>query len=97
MLGDAEIGTNVLQSDVEGASITGTLDRIVLATGGLDYAQGDVVISITGDGTGAEAAAYVNATTGALTSIEVTSNGQNYSYASVVITNTTAPGNRRHS
>ena len=92
LLGDAEVGTNVLQGDVERAAQAGTVDRIELASGGLDYADGDVVISVTGDGTGAEAAAYVNATTGALTSIAVTSKGQNYSYASIVITNTTAPG-----
>ena len=45
-----------------------------------------------GDGTGAEASAYVNSATGALTSIRVTNPGSNYSYANIVITNTSAPG-----
>jgi len=91
LLGDAD-SLPALQSAVEGAAVAGTVDRIVLAAGGLDYATGDVVISVTGDGTGGEASAYVNTTTGALTSIRVTNPGQNYSYASITITNTTAPG-----
>ena len=91
LLGDAD-SLPALQSAVEGAAVSGTVDRVVLTTGGQDYATGDVVVSITGDGAGAEAAAYVNATTGALTSIRVTNPGTNYSYASISITNTTAPG-----
>ena len=90
-LGDAD-SLPALQSAVEGAAVAGTVDRVVLTAGGQDYATGDVVISITGDGTGAEASAYVNETTGALTSIRVTNPGQNYSYATMSITNTTAPG-----
>ncbi len=48
--------------------------------------------AVEGDGTGAEASAYVNAATGALTGIRVTNPGSNYSYATIVITNTSAPG-----
>ena len=91
LLGDAD-SLPALQSAVEGAAVAGTVDRIVLTAGGQDYATGDVVVSVTGDGTGAEAAAYVNATTGALTKLRVTNPGQNYSYATITITNTTAPG-----
>ena len=90
-LGDVD-SLPALQSAVEGAAVAGTLDRVVLTTGGQDYATGDVVVTVTGDGTGAEAAAYVNATTGALTKLRVTNPGSGYSYASIVITNTTAPG-----
>ena len=90
-LGDVD-SLPALQSAVEGAAVAGTLDRVVLTTGGQDYATGDVVVSVTGDGTGAEAAAYVNETTGALTKLRVTNPGSGYSYASIVITNTTAPG-----
>ena len=90
-LGDAD-SLPALQSAVEGASINGTLDRVVITSAGKDYAQGDVQISVTGDGSGAEASAYVNAATGALTEIRVTNPGSGYSYANIVITNTAAPG-----
>ena len=90
-LGDAD-SLPALQSAVEGASVNGTLDRIVITNAGQDYIEGDVVISVVGDGTGAEASAYVNTATGALTSIKVTNPGSGYSYAQVNITNTSAPG-----
>ncbi len=90
-LGDAD-SLPPLQSAVEGAAVSGTLDRVIVTDGGKDYAQGDVQISVQGDGTGAEASAYVNSATGALTSIRVTNPGSGYSYANIVITNTSAPG-----
>jgi len=90
-LGDAD-SLPTLQSAVEGASVNGTLDRVIITTAGQDYAANDVQINVEGDGTGAEASAYVNAATGALTGIRVTNPGSNYSYATIVITNTSAPG-----
>ena len=90
-LGDAD-SLPALQSAVEGASISGTLDRVIITNPGQDYIQGDVNVSVVGDGSGAEASAYVNAATGALTSIKVTNPGSGYSYADLVITNTSAPG-----
>tara|TARA_B100000927_G_scaffold67159_1_gene52968 strand:- start:858 stop:2453 length:1596 start_codon:yes stop_codon:yes gene_type:complete len=90
-LGDAD-SLPALQSAVEGASVSGTLDRVVLTAGGQDYIEGDVVIQIVGDGTGAEASANVNSATGAITNIRVTNPGSGYSYAQVNITNTAAPG-----
>ena len=79
-LGDAD-SLPTLQSAVEGASVNGTLDRVIVTVAGQDYATNDVQINVVGDGTGAEASAYVNAATGALTSIRVTNPGSNYSYA----------------
>ena len=79
-LGDAD-SLPALQSAVEGASVNGTLDRVIVTSAGQDYATNDVQITVVGDGTGAEASAYVNAATGALTSIRVTNPGSNYSYA----------------
>ena len=90
-LGDAD-SLPALQSAVEGAAVSGTLDRVTITAPGKDYAQGDVQISVTGDGSGAEASAYVNSATGALTEIRVTNPGSGYSYADIVITNTSAPG-----
>ena len=90
-LGDAD-SLPAGQSAVEGAAINGTLDRVVVTNAGQDYAQGDAVVSVTGDGTGAEASAYVNSATGAITEIRVTNPGSGYSYANITITNTAAPG-----
>ena len=90
-LGDAD-SLPAGQSAVEGAAISGTLDRVVVTNAGQDYAQGDVVVTVTGDGAGAEASAYVNSATGAITSIRVTNPGSGYSYADIAITNTSAPG-----
>ncbi len=90
-LGDAD-SLPAGQSAVEGAAISGTLDRVVVTNAGQDYAQGDVVVTVTGDGAGAEASAYVNSATGAITSIRVTNPGSGYSYANIAITNTSAPG-----
>ena len=90
-LGDAD-SLPTLQSAVEGAAVNGTLDKVIITNAGQDYAANDVQINVEGDGTGAEASAYVNAATGALTSIRVTNPGSGYSYADIVITNTSAPG-----
>lgn len=83
-LGDAD-SLPALQSAVEGAATAGTLDKIVMLTGGVDYAQGDAVATITGDGSGAEASVTVNAATGAVTAITVTNPGSGYSYATVAV------------
>jgi hypothetical protein len=90
-LGDAD-SLPALQSAVEGAAVKGTVDRLVINTAGVDYATNDVTVGITGDGTGAEASATVNANTGAITGLTVTAPGTGYSYATVTIANTTAPG-----
>jgi len=90
-LGDAD-SLPALQSAVEGAAVSGTLDRVIVTSAGQDYAESDVQVTVEGDGTGAEASAYVNAATGAITKIRVTNPGSGYSYVDVKITNTAAPG-----
>ena len=89
-LGDAD-SLPALQSAVEGASIEGTVDRVEVTTAGTLYQPDDVTLTITGDGTGAEASATVNAATGAITAVTVTQAGTGYSYADITIT--TAGGN----
>ena len=89
-LGDAD-SLPALQSAVEGASIEGTVDRVEVTTAGTLYQPDDVTLTITGDGTGAEASATVNAATGAITAVTVTQAGPGYSYADITIT--TAGGN----
>jgi hypothetical protein len=90
-LGDAD-SLPTLQSAVEGAAVSGTLDRVIVTAAGQDYAESDVQCTVEGDGSGAEASAYVNSATGAITKIRVTNPGSGYSYADIVITNTAAPG-----
>ena len=90
-LGDAD-SLPALQSAVEGAAVSGTLDRVIVTNSGQDYAENDVQVTVDGDGTGAEASAYVNSSTGAITKIRVTNPGSGYSYATLTIQNTSAPG-----
>ena len=50
-LGATESGT--AQQNVENAAIPGTIDRIEILSGGIDYVEGDATLSIIGDGSGA--------------------------------------------
>ena len=61
-LGDAD-SLPALQSAVEGASVNGTLDRVIVTTSGQDYAANDVqvtVVNTSAPGTGAVARAIVS-------------------------------------
>lgn len=74
------------------AAIPGTVDKIDLVQGGSKYGVGTTV-TIEGDGTGATASLTIHPTTGAITAIEVTDAGQNYTWANVIITDPQAvPG-----
>ena len=88
-LGSTE--TPSLQSSVEAAAVKGTLDRIVVTNGGVDYVEGDVVITVKGDGTGATASASVNAA-GTITSVAVTNPGSNYTFVELVISQSIGSG-----
>lgn len=88
-LGSTE--TPSLQSAVESAAVSGTVDRIVVTNGGVDYVEGDVTIVVTGDGTGATASATVNPA-GTITSIDVTDPGQGYTFATISLTQTVGNG-----
>ena len=90
LLGDSD-DLPVLQSAVEGAAIAGTIDRIVINSAGLDYSEGDVVVTITGDGTGAEATAILSAS-GAITRVNITNGGTGYTNATITFTQTSGVG-----
>jgi hypothetical protein len=90
-LGDAD-SLPALQSAVEGAAISGTIDRIIVINSGQDYTTGDVTVTITGDGTGAEATATISAGTGAITGITVTNQGSGYTFADITFTQTVGVG-----
>lgn len=70
-----------LQKFVEEGAIPGTVDRIIVNSGGQNYLAGDLVITITGDGTGATAEADI--ASGIITKIRVTSAGTGYTFANV--------------
>lgn len=74
------------------AAVSGTVDRIDVVQGGSKYSSGTTV-TIEGDGTGATASPTIHPTTGAITSIEVTNPGKDYTWANVIIKDTQAvPG-----
>jgi len=74
------------QSNVEASAIPGGIDRIEVTSGGQDYIEGDVVVKITGDGTGAAASAVIAEGTGSITGIVLTSVGSGYTYADISFT-----------
>lgn len=88
-LGSTE--TPSLQSSVEAAAVKGTLDRIVVTNGGVDYVEGDVTITVKGDGTGATASASVNEA-GTITSVSVTNPGSGYTFVELEIGQTVGSG-----
>lgn len=85
-----ELSTGDLSSDqalVELLTTPGTVDSIVLTSGGAGYVT--ATVKIEGDGTGATAQATINQ--GAITSIVVSNKGSGYTYANVVITGQSTP------
>jgi len=75
-----------LQSAVESTSTGGTIGRIVVSNGGIDYISGGVTVVLTGDGSGATATATV--VDGQITNINVTNEGSGYTFANVTFQTT---------
>lgn len=90
ILGSVEGG--IPQEKVEAAAIPGTIDRIEILDGGLDYIEGDAYLVIEGDGQDAEA--VITLTDGVVTGVTITNPGSEYSFAeiSVVNSNPFSPG-----
>ena len=80
-----------LQWHVQDSAVQGSIGSIKIVDTGSGYST-TPTITITGDGTGAEAAATVNATTYGIESILITNKGQNYTYANVAIISATGSG-----
>lgn len=72
------------QAIVEQSSVKGAIHAIRVEVAGQSYSQASTVVTITGDGTGATAAATV--VSGAITKITMNTFGSGYSYATVTIT-----------
>jgi len=70
----------------------GSIDVINVTNGGSGYDPGNsaIVVTVTGDGTGAAGTPIVN--NGVITDIVVTNPGANYSYANVIISSTQGSG-----
>jgi hypothetical protein len=82
-LGATESGT--VQEDVENAAIPGTIDRLEIVSGGIDYVDGDAVVAIVGDGSGAEAILDIDSDDGSILSVTITNRGSGYTFADVTI------------
>jgi hypothetical protein len=91
ILGFTEGGTP--QENVEAAATPGTIDRIVILSGGDSYITGDASISIIGDGQDAEAT--LTLTDGVVTDVTITNPGSGYSFAEISVVNAAegSPGN----
>jgi hypothetical protein len=91
ILGFSEGGTP--QENVESAATPGTIDRIVILSGGNSYISGDATISIVGDGQDAEAT--LTLTDGVVTGITIDNPGSGYSFAEISVINEAdgSPGN----
>ena len=91
VLGFTEGGTP--QENVEAAATPGTIDRIVILSGGNSYITGDASISIVGDGQDAEAT--LTLTDGVVTDVTITNPGSGYSFAEISVVNAAegSPGN----
>jgi hypothetical protein len=89
-LGATESGT--VQEDVENAAIPGTIDRLEIISGGIDYVDGDAAVAIVGDGSGAEAILDIDPDDGSILSVTITNRGSGYTFADVTITGAEGTG-----
>lgn len=89
-LGATESGT--VQEDVENAAIPGTIDRLEIISGGIDYVDGDAAVAIVGDGSGAEAILDIDPDDGSILSVTITNRGSGYTFADVTITGAEGAG-----
>lgn len=80
------IPVSLVQESIEAAAVPGTVDRINLLEAGDNYSSGDVLVTITGDGSGAEAVAFVNEF-GRIERVDVTNPGTGYTFAEVSFNN----------
>ena len=82
-----------LQWQVQDNAVQGSIGSIKILNGGSLYnVASPPTITITGDGTGAEATASVNATTFAVESILVSNKGLNYTYANASFSSANGSG-----
>jgi Bacteriophage T4, Gp8 len=78
---------NSLQWDVQSSAVPGSIEAIVISNVGDGYL--DASITITGDGTDANAMATLNTQSNTISSIVIDNPGTDYTYATVTITSAT--------
>ncbi len=88
-----ESNDNSLQWQVQDNAVEGALEAILVTNPGELYANASLInITITGDGSGANAVARVNTISQTLSNIAITAKGSDYSYATVTITDASGNG-----
>jgi len=80
------IPVSLVQESIEAAAVPGTVDRINLLQIGQNYSSGDVLVTISGDGSGAEAVAFVDEL-GRIERVDVTNPGTGYTFAEISFNN----------
>jgi len=79
---------NSLQWQVQQDAIKGSIEAIKIVNSGNNYIGG-ISVSITGDGSDANAFAQLNTTSNTISNIIIDNPGKNYTYANVTITSAT--------
>jgi hypothetical protein len=80
-----------LQYQVQSEAIEGAIHSIIVTNGGSGYSNvSNLVVTITGDGTEATATATINSVSNSVNVISMTSEGQDYTFATVTITSSDA-------
>jgi hypothetical protein len=80
-----------LQWQVQQSAIQGSIQSVKVTNGGSSYTA-PLTVTITGDGSGANAIASLNVTTSTVESITIINKGTSYTYADVTVTGATGTG-----
>lgn len=83
---------NSTQWVVQENAVDGAIHVIEVTDGGSDYSANDVTVTITGDGTDANAYAIINTVSNTVQSIVVDNIGYNYRYATVTLSSSLGAG-----
>ena len=74
------------QWGIQSAAVDGAIDIVLVSNSGLSYTNSsNVTITISGDGSGANAVAYVNTISNTIANVVVTSRGTGYTFATATI------------
>jgi hypothetical protein len=81
------LDNNSLQWRVQQDAVDGAIESIKITNAGSDYSNvSNLFVTITGDGSSANAIARINSTSNTISSIVMTNRGRNYIFADVTIT-----------
>lgn len=81
------LDNNTLQWRVQQDAVDGAIESVKLTNVGTGYTNSsNIIITITGDGSGANAIARINSTSQTVSSIVMTNRGRGYTFADIAIT-----------